>query len=66
MNYTKKQLEARLDQLNEYEAKYDEITTGFVGAKELKSLTELAETYHVEFDDWFSDRFEVEKALAAL
>lgn len=66
MNYTKEQLEARLDQLNEYEAKYDEITTGFVGAAEMDELTRLAEAYQVEFDDWFSDRFEVEKALAAL
>lgn len=66
MNYTKEQLEARLDQLNEYEVKYDEITAGFVGAAELDELTRLAEAYRVEFDDWFSDRFEVEKALAAL
>lgn len=66
MNYTADQLEARLDQLNEYEAKYDEVTTGFVGAAELKELNRLAEEYSIEFDDWFSDRFEVEKELEKL
>lgn len=63
MAYTIEQLEDRLDQLNEYEAKYDELTTGFVGAAELKELTRLAEEYSIEFDDWYSDRFEVEKEL---
>lgn len=66
MNYKEAQLIARLNQLNEYEAEYDEITTGFVGAAELNLLTTLAEAYEIEFDDWFSDRHEVEKALAAL
>lgn len=66
MNYTAEQLETRLDQLNEYEAKYDAVTTGFVGAAELKELTRLAEEYAIEFDDWFSDRTQVEKELAKL
>lgn len=66
MNYTAEQLETRLDQLNEYEAKYDELTTGFVGEAELQELTRLAEEYRIEFDDWFSDRFEVEKELEKL
>lgn len=66
MNYNAKQLGDRLDQLNEYEAKYDEVTTGFVGAAELKELNRLAEEYSIEFDDWFSDRFEVEKELEKL
>lgn len=66
MTYKVEELEARLDQLNEYEAKYDEVTTGYVGAAELHELNRLAEQYSIEFDDWFSDRTQVEKALAAL
>ena len=66
MNYNEARLIARLDQLNEYNAKYDEVTTGYVGAAELKELTRLAEEYEIEFDDWFSDRIQVEKELAKL
>lgn len=73
MNYTMdrledriSQLEARLEQLNQYEARYDEVTTGFVGAAELHELNQLAQEYEIEHDDWYSDRFEVEKELSRL
>ena len=66
MTYNVEELEARLDQLEEYTAKYDEVTTGFVGAAELHELNRLAEQYSIEFDDWFSDPREVERALEGL
>lgn len=63
MNYTKEQLERRLEQLNEYEEQYADLTVGFVGKRELEALEALASEYQIEFDDWFSDRREVEKEL---
>lgn len=63
MNYTEEQLKQRLDQLNDYEDQYADLTVGFVGKRELEALEALASEYRIEFDDWFSDRREVEKEL---
>lgn len=65
MNYTEEQLTDRLDQLEEYQDIYGQLTTGFVGVREIQALEALAEQYAIEYDDWFSDYEAVEKALVA-